>query len=425
MGKSRNSNYNVHVILANLPGFNNPLPSPFMFDSADRRYMSRALALAHRGIGKASPNPTVGCVIVKGSKTLGEGYHIYAHFDHAEVVAIRGAGERSRGATAYVTLEPCSHHGRTPPCAEELVRAGLRRVVIAMIDPNPLVCGKGVSLLRRAGIKVDLGLLEEEALRLNEPFGCFIGTGRPLVVSKVGMSLDGRIATATRDSHWITSPEGRKFGQSLRGQLDAILVGVGTILADDPELTHRESWKRARPLMRIILDSRLRTPPAARALRNSPELPTLIFCQPQASQSRRERLETQGAEVIAVRRDETGLRLQEVLSVLAKREVLGVLVEGGSEVHWSFLSRKLVDKFYFILAPLVLGGKRSVPCIGGSGFSRIAAAPRFRIAQEFRAGPDLILVAYPSYSRSLASPWLFPGTLPSDERDCSRSSGRK
>src|SRR5438093_4741952 len=325
-----------------------------MFDPADGRLMRRALALARRGIGAASPNPTVGCVIVRGGRIVGAGFHKYARMDHAEVEAIRDAGRLARGSTVYVTLEPCSHHGRTPPCAELLARSGVRRVVIAMPDPNPLVCGNGIRILRRAGIKVEAGLLREEALRINEAFGCFITTGKPLVVSKVGTSLDGRIATVSGDSRWITSPQGREFGQALRRQLDAILVGVRTVLADDPRLTHREPRTRGRPLIRVILDSRLRTPPEARALENAPEFPTLIFCQSGAPRARWKRLERQGAEVIPVGRNQAGLKLNNVLRELARRKVLGVLVEGGSEVHWSFISQRLVDKFYFILSPVVL-----------------------------------------------------------------------
>jgi diaminohydroxyphosphoribosylaminopyrimidine deaminase/5-amino-6-(5-phosphoribosylamino)uracil reductase len=294
-----------------------------------------------------------------------------------------------------------------------------------MQDPNPLVCGKGIGMLREAEVKAELGLFGEEALRIIEPFACFVTTGRPLVVGKVGMSLDGRIATVTGDSRWITSQAGRKFGQSLRRQLDAILVGAGTILADDPQLTDRESSERGRRLIRVILDSLLRTPPRARALRNAPDSPTLIFCGPDAPRSRWKRLENMGAEVIAVTRDRGGLRLKEVLRELARRKVLGVLVEGGSEVHWSFLSQKLVDKFYFIIAPIVIGGKLSVPSIGGPGFSKIRSAPRLQIARSFRAGPDRILETYPAFSRSIASPWLSSGTLPSPAQDSASASARK
>ncbi len=375
-------------------------------DSSDRRWMQRALALARRGLGQASPNPTVGCVIAKEGRIIGEGWHRYSRLDHAEAVALQAAGTDSRGSTAYVTLEPCSHQGRTPPCAEALVNAGVRRVVVAMIDPNPRVSGGGIRMLQSAGIQVDAGLLQKEAVRLNEPFACHITTGRPLVVSKAGMSLDGRIATATGDARWITSEKGRQFSQHLRLQLDAILVGVGTMLADDPELTYRGHIRKERPLLRVILDSCLRTPPTARALCVTTLEPTVIMCAPGAPDNRKKRLEEQGAEVIPVPRKGAGLDLVSVLDTLGKRQVQGLLVEGGSEVHWSFLEEKLVDKFYFIIAPIILGGKKSVPCVGGKGIESIGQAPQFRAARTFWAGPDLVLETYPSYSRSMASPWL-------------------
>jgi len=394
-------------------------------DAKDRHFMRKALRLAARGVGQASPNPTVGCVVVREGKIVGQGWHRYAHKDHAEIEALRQAGVLARGATAYVTLEPCSHHGRTPPCAEALIQAGLRRVVAAMIDPNPQVCGHGIDRLRSAGLRVETGLYRMEALRLNEPFACYATTGRPLIVAKAGMSLDGRIATAARQTSWITSPKAREFGQELRRQLDAILVGVGTILADDPELTYRGKGVKDRPLIRIILDSRLRTPIRARVFHTTDASPVVIFCQPEAPPRTRRRLEKAGAEVISVPRVTGGLDLKRVIAELSKRKVLGLLVEGGSEVHWSFISRRFSDKFYFILAPFVLGGKRSIPSIGGEGFNTVESAPRFRIARNFPVGSDLVLEAYPQYSRSMASPWLSSGTPPSGRQDSLRTSNRR
>jgi diaminohydroxyphosphoribosylaminopyrimidine deaminase/5-amino-6-(5-phosphoribosylamino)uracil reductase len=395
-----------------------------MFSASDRRHMKKALALAEKGLGLASPNPTVGCVIIQQGKSVGEGWHEYALKDHAEVRALREASKLSRGATAYMTLEPCSFQGRTPPCAPRLIDAGIRRVVVARIDPNPRVSGRGIEWLRSAGIRVDVGLMAEEAGKLIEPFACHITTGFPLVISKVGMSLDGKIGLRPGEDKWITSADGREFGQFLRFQVDALLVGIGTVLADDPELTYRGARTKARSLIRVILDSRLKTPPMARLFQTQPRTPILIFCKEGAPQGRRRVLEKQGAEIETVPSAKKGLDLRAVLKELGNRGVLGVLVEGGSEVHWSFLSARLIDKFYFIVAPLVLGGSSGVPAVGGTGYQSIAKAPRFTIRDSFAVGSDLVLETYPSFSRSIISPWLSSENSPSRGRGFLRSSGR-
>jgi len=375
-------------------------------DAEDRRLMRSALGQAEKGVGRASPNPTVGCVIVQRGEIVGMGWHDYDRLDHAEVCAIRSAGTRAHGATAYITLEPCSHQGRTPSCARLLIEAGIRRAVISMIDPNPCVSGRGVDLLRKAGIEVQVGLLRDRAAALIEPFACHITTGKPLVVAKAAMSLDGKIAAAGRRDRWITSPEARQFAQRLRFRMDAILVGIRTVLADNPELTYRGSRLRSRGLIRVILDSSLRIPPSALLFEAVAENPLFIFCSPEAAESRRRRLEHSGAEVIRIPSRKGRLDLNRVLEELGKRNVLGLLVEGGSEVHWSFLSAGLIDKFYFIVAPLVLGGRNAIPCVGGKGYQTIAEAARFKIRRRFTAGPDLVLEAYPRDSRSILSPWL-------------------
>jgi diaminohydroxyphosphoribosylaminopyrimidine deaminase / 5-amino-6-(5-phosphoribosylamino)uracil reductase len=396
-----------------------------MFDSADRRFMRKALALAEKGVGLASPNPSVGCLIVQDGHIVGRGWHEYALTDHAEVKALTEAGERSKNATAYVTLEPCSHYGRTPPCADRLVEAGILRVVVAKVDPNPQVSGRGIQRLTSAGVRVDVGLFSEEAGKIIEPFACHIATGTPLVISKVGMSLDGKIGTGHPDGRWITSSEGREFGQRLRLGVDAILVGIGTILADDPELTYRGSRPKARDLIRVILDSRLRTPPSARVFQTRPRTPILIFCGAEATTGRCRRLEREGAEVVRVPSSQSGLDLKTVLQELGKRSALGVLVEGGSRVHWEFLASGLVDSFYFVVAPIVLGGKEAVPSIGGAGYKAIADAPRFKIRKSYSIGPDFVLETYPSYSRSIVSPWLPSENDPSREQYSSPSSELK
>ena len=396
-----------------------------MFDTNDRRFMRKALALAKKGLGVASPNPSVGCVIVQAGRIAGCGYHEYSLRDHAEVRALREAAMLSRNATAYITLEPCSHQGRTPPCADRLIESGVQRVVVARIDPNPRVSGQGIARLRSAGVQVDVGLFQEEAGEIIEPFACQIVTGIPLVVSKAGMSLDGKIGTADRRDRQITSPESREFTQRLRLSADAVLVGVGTVLSDDPELTYRDSALKSRPMVRVILDSSLRTPASARLFHSSPNSPVLIFCGSSVSDKKRAELEKQGATILAVPHSEDGLGLQAVLQELGEREILGLLVEGGSQVHWSFVSSRLVDKFFFLIAPLILGGKNAVPSVGGNGYTLIADAPRFRIRRSFYAGPDIVLEAYPAYSKSIISPWLPQENAPSGARDRLRSSKRK
>jgi diaminohydroxyphosphoribosylaminopyrimidine deaminase / 5-amino-6-(5-phosphoribosylamino)uracil reductase len=377
-----------------------------MFDADDRRYMRKALSLAEKGIGRSSPNPSVGCVVVRNGEIVGRGWHEYALLDHAEIAALRDAGPLARRATVYVTLEPCSHYGRTPPCADRLIEAGVRRVVVARVDPNPRVSGRGIDRLRSAGIRVDVGLMREGAGKLIEPFACHVTTGFPLVVSKVGMSLDGKIGTGRSRNRWITSVEGREFGQRLRLVADAVLVGVETILSDDPELTYRGTAPKVRPLTRVVLDSTLRTPAAARLFQSSPRAPVLIFCRKNAAQKRSKALTKAGAEIITVPHKGNLLDLKAVLRELGKRGVLCMLVEGGSRVHWAFLSDKLVDSFYFIIAPLVLGGDSAIPSVGGEGYRSAEDSPKFRIRSCFSAGPDMVVEAYPSYSRSIISPWL-------------------
>jgi diaminohydroxyphosphoribosylaminopyrimidine deaminase/5-amino-6-(5-phosphoribosylamino)uracil reductase len=344
-------------------------------------------------------------VIVQQGKIVGRGWHEYKDRDHAEVRALAAAASHARKATAYVTLEPCVHHGRTPPCVSALIAAGVRRVVVAHVDPNPVVSGNGISAMRAAGIEVEIGVLQAEAGRIIEPFACHVTTGLPLVVGKVGMSLDGRIGIAGSPGGRITSEESQGFVQQLRLRLDALLVGIGTVLADDPGLSYRGRPPKARPLITVVLDSFLRTPARARFFQSVPEPHVLIFCCPDARQERKRELEARGAEVVTLERGPQGLDLRSVLVELGKRNVLGLLVEGGSGVHWSFLSSDLVDKFFFIIAPFVLGGGKTVPSVGGRGYASPSEAPRFRIARSFDSGPDLILEAYPSYSRSILSPW--------------------
>lgn len=324
--------------------------------------MKRALALAARGTGETNPNPLVGCVVVKGGRVVGEGFHRRAGGPHAEVIALERAGPRARGATLYVNLEPCSHHGRTPPCAPRIVEAGVARVVAAMRDPNPAVNGRGFSLLRRAGIAVARGLLREGALLLNERFVVAVRERRPFVLLKAAVTLDGRIATPRGESKWITSPAQRREARGLRRLHDAVLVGIGTVLRDDPLLLPSPGVHR--PFHRIVLDSRLRLPVTSRLVRSASRAPVWVFCHPPRGRKRK-RLESQGVTVLADSRSRGRLRLQWVVEVLRRRGIRSVMVEGGSEVLGSFLSERLFDQLVLFRAPLLLGGRRSLPAFGG------------------------------------------------------------
>jgi diaminohydroxyphosphoribosylaminopyrimidine deaminase/5-amino-6-(5-phosphoribosylamino)uracil reductase len=273
-----------------------------------------------------------------------------------------------------------------------------------LTDPNPRVAGRGIEKLRKAGLIVDVGLKAGEAGKIIEAFACHVKTGLPLVTAKAGMSLDGKIGTGFPEGRWITSPEGREFGQNLRLKMDAVLVGVETVLADDPELTYRGRAPKGRPLVRVVLDSALRTPPSARLFEDD-KTPVLLFCADGTSETRRMALKAAGAEIATVRGHGGELDLPEALRELGRRNILGLLVEGGSLIHGSFLVRNLVDVFYFVIAPMVLGGTTAIPVIGGHGYESTAAAPKFRIRRQYLAGPDIVLEAYPATSRSIVSPW--------------------
>ncbi len=325
--------------------------------------MRRALELAARGLGETSPNPVVGCVVARGGRVVGEGLHARAGGPHAEVVALRQAGSRAHGATVYLTLEPCAHQGRTPPCAPLIRDAGVVRVVAALRDPNPLVAGRGLSLLRRSGIVVETGLLAADAARLNERFLAWVRLGRPFVLLKAALTLDGRIATASGRSKWITNPAQRRQARWLRRLHDAVLVGVGTALADDPLLL--PSPRARRRFARVVLDSRLRLPARGRLARTATATaPVLVLsCAPDAR--RRRALEAAGVQVVEVPGEGGRVSLSAALEALGARGVTSLMVEGGAEVLGSFLFRRLADQVALFRAPLLLGGRGSRPAFGG------------------------------------------------------------
>ena len=364
------------------------------FTERDRRAMRRALELAARGLDTTHPNPRVGCVIVDGDRTLGEGWHERAGEAHAEILALRAAGERAAGATAYVTLEPCSHHGRTPPCADALIEAGLRRVVFALEDPDPRVRGRGAERLRQAGICVQGGLMHDEAAELNVGFVKRTTEGRPWVRVKLAMSLDGRTALANGASRWITGEAARHDVQLWRARSSALLTGVGTVLGDDPRLSVRLTTSRPRPPARIVLDSALRTPPAARLFESAGEV--LIFTT-STDPARRAALEARGARIERIGAQSAGgcaapdterLDLARVLARLGEVELNEVLVESGATLAGALIRAQLVDELLLYVAPVLLG-PQARPLVELPLLDDLESAPHLRLLETQPIGADL------------------------------------
>lgn len=351
----------------------------------DAEMMRRALRLAARGQGSVEPNPMVGCVLVRSGRVVGEGWHKRFGGPHAEVFALRTAGAAARGATAYVTLEPCCYHGKTPACTDALIKAGVSRVVAAMTDPNPRVRGRGAKLLRAAGIDVELGLLRDEAEALNAPFTKLVRTGRPWVILKWAQSLDGAIATASGDSKWISDEACRAHAHKTRGRVDAIVVGVNTVLRDDPELTCRVGQPR-RVAVRVVLDSKLRTPMRSKLVRTARETPTWIVTTVAAS-SAAYRLERSGCRVVRTSSQRDSVDLGALLDHIGESGFANVLVEGGSQVHGAFLSRGLADELHIYTAPILIPGRDALRPIGGDSLDRVRDATALRIFEQRRIGP--------------------------------------
>lgn len=366
---------------------------------SDQDYINLTLQLAAQGAGVVSPNPLVGSVVVKDGQVIGRGYHRYDELKHAEAWALEEAGERARGATVYVNLEPCAHQGegkRTPPCARALIEADVERVVVSMVDPNPRVNGRGFEQLREAGIEVITGLSEQEARRLNEKYVKFVTTGLPFVHLKAASSLDGRIATRTGDSKWITSEPARGASQALRHEYDAILVGVGTVLVDDPLLTDRTGQPRRKPLMRVVLDAELRTTPDSQLVKTAREFPLVIFAEREAlSMARRAELEALGVSVIGIDRNSGKLNLAQVLQALAKMQVTSLIVEGGATVAGSFVEQRLIDKATFFIAPKIIGGLEAKAAIGGVGSESLSDAIELEEFAVIQHGKDIEITGYP------------------------------
>jgi diaminohydroxyphosphoribosylaminopyrimidine deaminase/5-amino-6-(5-phosphoribosylamino)uracil reductase len=358
----------------------------------DQRFMRQALRLAARGRGWTGPNPMVGAVVVAGGEVVGEGHHRGPGGAHGEIVALERAGDGARGATLYLTLEPCVHHGRTPPCAPRVIAAGVARAVIASEDPNPRVAGRGITALRQAGIEVAAGLLREHENRLNEAYRKHITTGRPFVTLKIATSLDGKIATRTGDSRCITGQPARTMTHRLRRDSDAILVGVQTLIADDPELTVRHVRLRREPL-RVVCDSSARTPPQARLL-SSGKRPPLIAVTDRARAQEVRALGDAGAQVLVLPQWYGRVHLGALLEELGRREVASLLVEGGGEISASFVEQRLADKLVLFVAPKIIGGAEARTAVGGAGVAAVEGAWQVRDMRYRRLGDDFMIEGY-------------------------------
>ncbi len=358
----------------------------------DQFYMKKALRLALRGAGRTSPNPLVGAVLVKGGAIIGRGFHEVLGGPHAEVNAIADAGGAARGSTLYVTLEPCNHQGLTPPCTGAVLDAGVSRVVCGMKDPNPDVAGGGCEYLAGKGVETLSGVLEDECRGINQPFIKYVTTGLPYVRLKAAATLDGFIAGSAGDSKWITNERSRQFGHRLRYTSDAVLVGIGTVLADDPMLTARLSGRgKHRQPVRIVLDTALKTPPESKLVRSAEESPVWIACAVAAPLERESALSRPGVTVIRTPAGDRGLDLAQLLKELGKRRISSILVEGGGQVLGSFMESGLADEFYFFYAPKILGDRNGVGMIRGRSRVKIAdAVPAFCIRTRNIDGDVLV-----------------------------------
>lgn len=357
-------------------------------------FMKMALALAEKGRGCVSPNPMVGAVLVKDGRVVGKGWHRAAGQDHAEVEAIRDAGGQARGAVLYVTLEPCNHTGRTPPCTEAVIAAGIREVVMAMEDPNPHVAGGGARYLASRGIQVRSNVCGDEARRLNESYIKFVQTGRPFVVMKTAATLDGRTATRTGDSKWITGPAARRCVHRMRHEADAILVGIGTVRADNPQLTTRLEGIRGRDPVRIILDTRLSIDEEAEVLRPNPSgTETVIVTGPGCCDKKRQRLEQRGVRILRME-SANGIDLKTLMPELGARQITRLLIEGGSTIHAAALSSGIVDKVHLFFAPRILGGDDGFPVCRGPGPDRMNQSIALKDMRVCRFDDDLMIEGY-------------------------------
>ena len=365
------------------------------WSDTDRAYMQEAIALAERGRGHTAPNPMVGCVLVKDGRVIGRGYHHQYGGLHAERDALAACTEDPAGATMYVTLEPCCHHGKQPPCTDAILAAGIARVVVGATDPNPLVGGQGIALLQAGGVAVEAGLLAEEICEQNRIFMKYITQKRPWVSLKVAMTLDGKIATASGDARWVTSESARRFVHELRGQRSGICVGAGTVRLDDPMLDCRvEGYKNP---VRILPDSRASLPLESRIARSAGEIRTLVAHTEAADAGKLERLRACGVELLPCAATDGQVDLRDMLDRLGALGIDSILLEGGEALNGSFVAQDLVDEYYVFIAPKVLGGQDAKTAVGGVGFATMAAARDIEIRSVEHIGPDLLIHGYPKH----------------------------
>ena len=359
---------------------------------SDEQYMRQALALAEQARGGTSPNPLVGALIVKNGAVVGRGWHQQAGMPHAEIHALADAGHQAQGACMYVTLEPCSHHGRTGPCTEAIIRAGVHRVVAAMTDPNPAVAGQGFRQLRENGVEVVEGVLAHEAARQNDIFLTWITTGKPFIALKSAMTLDGKIATGKGDSRWITCAASRQFVHQLRSQYDAVLVGIGTVLADNPQLTNRTPDGGKNPI-RLVLDSQARTPLDSHVIADG-QAPTIIVVAEDAPSDRVEALRLAGVDILVMPRKKDRIDLPLLLAELGRRPITSILVESGGAVNGSLIDDGLADKVYWFIAPKLTGGSCAPGPVGGQGVAKMDEAHQLEEMVWQPIGSDMLLTAY-------------------------------
>jgi diaminohydroxyphosphoribosylaminopyrimidine deaminase/5-amino-6-(5-phosphoribosylamino)uracil reductase len=364
----------------------------------DETFMKEALRQAKKGMGRTSPNPAVGAVIVRQGRVIASGYHKRAGAPHAEVEALSRIGGKARqGDTLYVTLEPCHHRGRTPPCTEAILRWGLQHVVVGMKDPNPHVTGGGCEFLAEKGVDVRVGILEPECRRLNEWFLKFVTTGRPFVIAKTALTMDGWTATVTGHSQWVTNERSRRFGHRLRDQVDGIMVGIGTVLADDPLLTTRLKRGPGKDPVRIVVDTRLKIPAGARVLHADSDAETVLAVGEGVSEKRLEAVRKSGISTLVCPKKEGKIDLTALMDRLGAMSVTSILLEGGAGLMGAMIRERLVDKFFFFKAPKILGGDDGIPMAAGPGPKRMDASLCLKDVETRRLGEDLLVVGYPDY----------------------------
>ncbi|MDI6822166.1 MAG: bifunctional diaminohydroxyphosphoribosylaminopyrimidine deaminase/5-amino-6-(5-phosphoribosylamino)uracil reductase RibD [Actinomycetota bacterium] len=364
------------------------------------QYMRRAIELAEKGRGRTSPNPLVGAVIVKDGAIVGEGFHTRAGEPHAEINALNEAQEEAKGATMYITLEPCCIYGRTSPCTEAIIESGISRVIVGLIDPNPKVCGRGIEQLKLKGIDVEVGILSQEIAHQNEIYIKYITTGLPFVLMKVAMSMDGKITAKRGSATRITSEKSRKEVHRLRGEYDSIMVGIGTVLLDNPLLTVRLQGGETHNPIRIIIDSKARIPLDSKIVKTASEIPTILAVA-NADEEKIQTLRQYGVEVLPVPRKDGRVDLVKLMKELGEREITSVLLEGGSLLSASAIKAGIVDKFLFFIAPKLIGGDDTPGVIGGESIEAIDQAPNLKITDVKRVGEDLMIEAYPKKGVSL------------------------